>query len=112
MKKIEALIRPEKLEDVKEALQNKGILGMTITEVEGCGRQKGLVQQWRGETYRMDLIPKIKLEIVVKDKDVEKVVSVILEKAKTGEIGDGKIFIYPVDEVIRIRNAERGESAV
>ncbi|MCS7228055.1 MAG: P-II family nitrogen regulator [Endomicrobia bacterium] len=112
MKKIEALIRPEKLEEVKEALQNKGILGMTITEVEGCGRQKGIIQQWRGETYRMDLVPKIKLEIVVKDKDVEKVVSVILEKAKTGEIGDGKIFIYPVDEVIRIRNAERGESAV
>lgn len=112
MKKIEALIRPEKLEQVKEALQNRGILGMTITEVEGCGRQKGLTQQWRGETYRMDLVPKIKLEIVVKDKDVDKVLSLILETAKTGEIGDGKIFILPVEEVIRIRSAERGEDAV
>ncbi|MCS7151769.1 MAG: P-II family nitrogen regulator [Endomicrobia bacterium] len=112
MKKIEALIRPEKLEEVKEALQNKGILGMTITEVEGCGRQKGLTQQWRGETYRMDLVPKIKLEIVVKDRDVDKVLSIILDKAKTGEIGDGKIFILPVEEVVRIRSGERGEDAV
>ncbi len=108
MKKIEALIRPEKLEVVKEALQNKGVLGMTITEVEGCGRQKGLVQQWRGETYRMDFVPKIKLEIVVKDQDVNKVVSIILENAKTGEIGDGKIFVLPVEEVIRIRSGEKG----
>lgn len=112
MKKIEALIRPEKLEVVKEALQNKGVLGMTITEVEGCGRQKGLVQQWRGETYRMDFVPKIKLEIVVKDQDVNKVVSIILENAKTGEIGDGKIFVLPVEEVIRIRSGEKGEDAV
>lgn len=112
MKKIEALIRPEKLEEVKEALQSKGILGMTITEVEGCGRQKGLLQQWRGETYRIDLLPKIKLEIVVKDKDLDKVVSIILEKAKTGEIGDGKIFILPVEEVIRIRSGDKGEEAV
>lgn len=112
MKKIEALIRPEKLEVVKEALQSKGILGITITEVEGCGRQKGLLQQWRGETYRMDLVPKIKLEIVVKDQDVDKVVSIILENAKTGEIGDGKIFVLPVEEVIRIRSGEKGEDAV
>lgn len=112
MKKIEALIRPEKLDVVKEELQNKGILGMTITEVEGCGRQKGLLQQWRGETYRMDLVPKIKLEIVVKDQDVNKVVSIILENAKTGEIGDGKIFVLPVEEVIRIRSGEKGEDAV
>lgn len=112
MKKIEALIRPEKLEVVKEALQSKGILGITITEVEGCGRQKGLLQQWRGETYRMDLVPKIKLEIVVKDQDVNKVVSIILENAKTGEIGDGKIFVLPVEEVIRIRSGEKGEDAV
>ncbi|MCS7232411.1 MAG: P-II family nitrogen regulator, partial [Elusimicrobiota bacterium] len=90
----------------------KGILGMTITEVEGCGRQKGLLQQWRGETYRIDLLPKIKLEIVVKDKDLDKVVSIILEKAKTGEIGDGKIFILPVEEVIRIRSGDKGEEAV
>lgn len=112
MKKIEALIRPEKLEVVKETLQSKGILGITITEVEGCGRQKGLLQQWRGETYRMDLVPKIKLEIVVKDQDVNKVVSIILENAKTGEIGDGKIFVLPVEEVIRIRSGEKGEDAV
>lgn len=112
MKKIEALIRVEKLDVVKEALQNKGILGMTIIEVEGCGRQKGLLQQWRGETYRMDLVPKIKLEIVVKDQDVNKVVSIILENAKTGEIGDGKIFVLPVEEVIRIRSGEKGEDAV
>ncbi len=112
MKKIEAIIRPEKLEEVKKALEEIGCYGMTVTEVRGRGRQKGIVHQWRGREYRIDLLAKIKLEIVVPDKAVEKVVSKIIETAKTGNVGDGKIFIVPIEDVIRVRTGERGERAV
>ena len=112
MKKIEAIIRIEKFEDVKEALKEIGYPGMTKTSVEGHGTQKGLRQQFRGTTYEVEFPPKIKLEIAVSDKDVEKIVDLILSKARTGEAGDGKIFISTVDEVIRVRTGERGEIAL
>ncbi len=112
MKKIEAIIRTFKLDDVKDALNEVGIQGMTITEVKGFGRQKGYVEVYRGKEYEVRFLPKIKIEIVVSDDIVERVIKTISEKAKTGNVGDGKIFIYPVDDVIRIRTDERGESAI
>jgi nitrogen regulatory protein P-II 1 len=110
MKKIEAIIRPEKLEDVRKSLELAGCNGVMITEIEG--KQKGVVQQWRGEKYRVELLPKIKLDIVVRDEDVDRVVKAIIDNAKTGEIGDGKIFISSVEDVIRIRTEEKGEIAL
>lgn len=112
MKKIEAIIRPEKLDDVRKALNKIGYSGLMISEVEGHGKQKGIVQQWRGEKYRIELIPKIKIEMVVKDSEVENIIRVITESARTGEIGDGKIFISEIADAIRIRTGERGEKAI
>jgi nitrogen regulatory protein PII len=112
MKKIEAVIKPFKLDEVKEALNALGIAGMTVTEVKGFGRQKGHVELYRGAEYDIAFIPKVKLEIVVAEAIAEKVVATIMEKAKTGKIGDGKIFISKVEDVIRIRTGEKGESAI
>lgn len=113
MKKIEAIIRSEKLSEVKVALAKEGYIGLTTYEVKGRGRQKGIVLQWRGvKEYRVDLLPKTKLEIVVDDKDVEGVVKILKDKAFTGNVGDGKIFILPVEEVIRIRTGEEGKEAI
>lgn len=109
MKKIEAIIRHIKLEEVKKALDEVGVLGMTVTEVRGFGRQKGYTESYRGAKLTINLLPKLKLEIVVKDEDVEKVLETIVKVARTGEIGDGKIFVLPVDEAVRIRTGERGE---
>lgn len=112
MKKIEAIIRPEKLDGVRIALERSGYPGITITEIEGHGLQKGTVQQWRGEKYKVDFLPKIKVEIVAKDSDAEKIIQAVMESAYTGGVGDGKIFVYEVDEVVRIRTRERGERAL
>ena len=112
MKKIEAIIKPFKLDDVKDALNEIGIQGMTVTEVKGFGRQKGHTELYRGAEYIVDFIPKIKLEIVTSDDLSVKVVNTIEKVAKTGKIGDGKIFVSSVDEVIRIRTGEHGETAV
>jgi nitrogen regulatory protein P-II 1 len=112
MKHIIAVIRPERLEDVRHALERVGYSGLMISEIEGHGKQKGIVQQWRGEKYKMDLISKIKLEVVVKDTEAEIIKKTIIENARTGEIGDGKIFISNVDEVTRIRTGEEGEIAL
>ena len=112
MKKIEAIIRPEKLDEVRAALERSGYPGITITEVEGHGLQKGVVQQWRGEEYRVDILPKVKVEIVVGDEEAETIVQAILESAYTGSVGDGKVFIYDVAEAVRIRTRERGVRAL
>ena len=112
MKKIEAIVRLESADAVRSALSESGITGLMISEIEGHGKQKGVVQQWRGEKYKVELLPKAKIEIIVKDQDVERISKVIIDSARTGEIGDGKIFIYPVDNVIRIRTGEKGESAI
>ena len=112
MKKIEAIIKPFKLEDVKIALTDAGIEGMTVTEVKGFGRQKGHTEIYRGSEYTVDFLPKIKIDLVVADEVVERAVEAILRSAKTGKIGDGKIFISTVEEAIRIRTDERGEAAV
>ena len=112
MKKIEAIVRPESVDAVRNALEHEGVTGLMISEIEGHGKQKGVVQQWRGERYKVELLPKAKIEIIAKDKDVERISNAIIESARTGEIGDGKIFIYPVDEAIRIRTAEKGESVL
>ena len=112
MKKIEAIIKPFKLDDVKEKLTEIGIKGMTITEVKGFGRQKGHTEIYRGAEYVVDFLPKIKIEIVIPDEMVDEVISTILKYAKTGKIGDEKIFVIPIDEVIRIRTGEKGEVAV
>jgi nitrogen regulatory protein P-II 1 len=112
MKKVEAIIKPFKLDEVKDALTKLGIFGMTITEVKGFGRQKGHVEVYRGTEYEVNFIPKIKIEVVVPDAIISKVIDVILEKAKTGNIGDGKIFIFSLEDVIRIRTNERGEAAI
>jgi len=112
MKKVEAIIKPFKLDEVKEALSKIGIYGMTITEVKGFGRQKGHVEVYRGTEYEVNFIPKIKIEVVVPDAIINKVIETILEKAKTGSIGDGKIFIFSPEDVIRIRTSERGEAAI
>ena len=112
MRKIEAIIKPFKLDEVKEALHGIGIQGMTVTEVKGFGRQKGHTELYRGAEYVVDFLPKIKVEIAVTDEMADKVVEAIVEAANTGRIGDGKIFVLPVEEVIRIRTGERGPSAV
>jgi nitrogen regulatory protein PII len=112
MKKIEAIIRPFKLDEVKETLLEIGIRGMTITEVRGYGRQKGHKETYRGSEYQIEFVPKIKLEIVVDDKITEKVIDAILKSAKTGQVGDGKIFISDVSDVIRIRTDESGPEAL
>jgi nitrogen regulatory protein P-II 1 len=112
MKKIEAIIQPFKLEEVKEALKAIGIDGMTITEVRGHGRQKGHKETYRGQEYNVDLLPKVKVELVVTDDRFNEVTSAIASAARTGKIGDGKIFVYEVAEAIRIRNDDRGEAAL
>ena len=112
MKKIEAIIRPEKLDDVKKALEVSGYPGITITQIEGHGKQKGVTQQWRGEIYKVDLLPKTKVEIVASDRDQDKIVSAIQKAAGSNAVGDGKIFVSNVDEVVRIRTGERGEKAL
>jgi len=112
MKKIEAIIRPFKLDDVKEALVEEGVKGLTITEVRGYGRQKGHTETYRGSEYRIEFIPKIKIEIVVEAKKAESVIEAILKTAKTGQIGDGKIFVSDIADVIRIRTEESGKQAI
>ncbi|MFN3471876.1 MAG: nitrogen regulator P-II GlnB [Aquificaceae bacterium] len=112
MKKVEAIIKPFKLDEVKDALVEIGIGGMTVTEVRGFGQQKGHTEIYRGTEYVIDFLPKVKIEVVVKDEDVEKVVQTIMKAAQTGRVGDGKIFIIPVEDVIRIRTGERGEQAI
>ncbi len=112
MKKIEAIVKPFKMEEVKEAIAELGVVGMTITEVKGFGRQKGHTEIYRGSEYTVDFLPKIKMEIVLPDPMVEGVVAAIIKAAKTGKIGDGKVFILPVDDAIRIRTDETGEKAV
>lgn len=112
MKRIEAIIRPEKLDAVRSALEKAGCGGLMISEIEGHGKQKGVVQQWRGEKYRVEILPKLKIEIVVKDADVERVTKTIIDNVKTGEIGDGKIFISNIENAIRIRTGEKGEVAI
>jgi len=112
MKKIEAIVKPFKLDEVKDALNAMGVQGMTVTEVKGFGRQKGHIELYRGAEYDVSFIPKVKIEAVVADGMVEKTVSTIQEKAKTGKIGDGKIFVYPMEQVIRIRTGEAGETAI
>jgi nitrogen regulatory protein P-II 1 len=112
MKKIEAIIQPHKLEDVKEALKAIGVDGMTITEVRGHGRQKGHKEIYRGMEYQVDLLPKVKVELVTTDARLDEVIKTVVESARTGKIGDGKVFIYDVAEAIRIRNDDRGEAAL
>ena len=112
MKEITAVIRPDKMEVVKEALQEIQCNGVTVTEVKGRGRQLGITESYRGRDYKVDLLPKTRLEIIVNDEDVDSVVETIVKTAQTGDIGDGKIFVPPVEEVIRIRTGERGEKAV
>lgn len=112
MKKIEAIIKPFKLEDVREALAQIGIGGMTVTEVKGFGRQKGHTEIYRGSEYSVDFLPKLKIEVVVGDEMVEEVINAIVKAARTGKIGDGKIFIIPVEDSIRIRTGERGPRAI
>jgi len=112
MKKIEAVIKPFKLDEVKDALNNIGVTGMTLTEVKGFGRQKGHKEIYRGAEYQVDFIPKIKVDLVAKASMVDKIVATITEKANTGKIGDGKIFVMPVEEAIRIRTGESGPDAV
>ncbi|MHB8579374.1 MAG: P-II family nitrogen regulator [Ignavibacteriaceae bacterium] len=112
MKKIEAIIRPFKLDEVKEALIEEGVRGLTITEVRGYGRQKGHTETYRGSEYRIEFVPKIKIEIVIEDSKFEAAINAILKTAKTGQVGDGKIFIYDVKDVIRIRTEESGKDAL
>ncbi|MCE8423201.1 MAG: P-II family nitrogen regulator [Candidatus Methanoperedens sp.] len=112
MKKIEAIIRSEKMMDIKNALALAGFIGLTTYEVKGRGRQKGIVLQYRTQEYRVDLLAKTKIELVVDDQDVEKVIEIIRESGKTGNVGDGKIFILPVEEIIRVRTGERGKEAI
>ena len=112
MKKIEAIIKPFKLDDVKEALNGIGIKGMTLTEVKGYGRQKGHTEIYRGAEYVIDFLPKLKIEIIVSSEQVEQVVDTIVAAAQTGKIGDGKIFVLPVEDVVRVRTGERGQEAI
>ncbi|MGM0562056.1 MAG: P-II family nitrogen regulator [Pseudomonadota bacterium] len=112
MKKVEAIIKPFKLDEVKEALHEVGIKGITVTEAKGFGRQKGHTELYRGAEYVVDFLPKVKIEVVVDDNLVERAVDAIMETARTGRIGDGKIFVSSIDEVIRIRTGERGAEAV
>jgi len=112
MRKIEAIIRPMKLEDVKTALDDAGFVSITVSEVKGRGQQKGLVQQWRGREYCVDLLPKTRIEIVLLEQDVDRVIKIIRDAAATGNIGDGKIFVIPIETAIRIRTSEIGEDAL
>ena len=112
MKKIEAIIKPFKLDEVKDGLASIGIHGLTISEVKGFGRQKGHTELYRGAEYEIDFLPKIKLEVVTSDEKFQEVVDVIQDKSKTGKIGDGKIFVYDLEQVIRIRTGEMGEAAI
>lgn len=112
MKKIEAIIQPHKLEDVKEALKTIGIDGLTVTEVRGHGRQKGHKEVYRGVEYQVDLLPKVKIETVVASQRLEEVLTTLVQAARTGKIGDGKVFVFDVAEAIRIRNGDRGEAAL
>ncbi len=112
MKKVEAIIKPFKLEEVKEALNSLGIQGMTVSEVKGFGRQKGHTELYRGAEYIVDFLPKVKIEVVVKDEILEQVLDSVSKAAKTGRIGDGKIFVIPVEDTIRIRTGETGEEAI
>ena len=112
MKKIEAIIRPHKLDEVREALLEAGFRGMTIVEVKGVGRQKGHTEVYRGSEYKVDFLPKIKLELVVPDDRLESALAIIVKGARTGQVGDGKIFVLPADEVIRVRTEESGEDAL
>ena len=112
MKKIEAIIKPFKMEDVKDALAEIGIQGMTVAEVKGFGRQKGHTEIYRGSEYTVDFLPKVKVEVVMADDMVEKAVSVVVAAAKTGKIGDGKVFVLPIEDAIRIRTEERGDGAI
>ncbi len=112
MKKIEAIIRPHKLDDVKEALGEYGVHGMTVTQVFGCGLQRGRTGVYRGQEYSVNLLPKVKVEIVVRDHLVDEVVRIICDVSRTGEIGDGKIFVSPIEDAIRIRTGEKGNAAL
>ena len=112
MKKIEAIIKPFKLDEVREALSDVGVSGLTVTEVKGSGRQKGHTELYRGAEYVVDFLPKVKIEIVVPDPLVETAIDSIVKAARTGKIGDGKIFVLPVDDVVRIRTGERGSDAI
>ena len=112
MKKIEAVIRPDILDNILAALEQAGYPGIMVTEIEGHGRQRGVTQQWRGQEYKVDLLPKVKIEVVVTDKEATDIVGTITKIAKTGQIGDGKIFISDVAEAIRIRTGDRGDSAL
>jgi nitrogen regulatory protein P-II 1 len=112
MKKIECVIRPIKIDEVKEALNSIGIVGMTVSDVRGYGQQRGRTEKYRGNTYVVNLLPKVKIEVIVPDDRAEEVVEIMLEAARTGEIGDGKIFVSTVEEAVRIRTGERGEAAL
>jgi len=112
MKKIEAIIKPFKLDDVREALSEIGISGLTVTEVKGFGRQKGHTELYRGAEYVVDFLPKIKIEIVVNDEHIDTAIEAIIKAARTGKIGDGKIFVMPIEQVVRIRTGETNESAI
>lgn len=112
MKKVEAIIRPEKLEEVKDALGKYGIKGMTVTQVVGCGLQKGRIGVYRGHEYSINLLPKLKIEIVLLDHQVEDVADIICKYSRTGEVGDGKIFVFPIDNAVRIRTGESGNDAI
>ena len=112
MKKVEAIIREEKLDAVKRALEEKSYFGMTVSEVSGRGKQKGIPLQWRVGEYRVDLLPKLKIELVVLDEDVSVVIDAIIRKSRTGELGDGKIFVLPVEHVVRVRTGDADENAI
>ena len=112
MKKIEAVVRPDSLDQVLDALEQAGYPGIMVTEIEGHGKQKGVTQQWRGQEYKVNLLPKVKLEVVVTDQEAEEIIKTISKVAKTGQIGDGKIFISDMAEAVRIRTGERGDSAL
>jgi nitrogen regulatory protein PII len=112
MKKIEAIVKPFKLEEIKDALSGVGVTGMTVTEVKGFGRQKGHTEIYRGSEYTVDFLPKLKIEVVTEDDESESVVEAIIKAAKTGKIGDGKVFVSPIDDAIRIRTEETGANAI
>ena len=112
MKKVEAVIRPDSLDEVMGALEGAGYPGIMVTEIEGHGRQKGVKQQWRGQEYKVDLLPKVKIEVVVTDKEADEIIKSISKVAKTGQVGDGKIFLTDVSDAVRIRTGERGDSAL
>jgi nitrogen regulatory protein P-II 1 len=112
MNKVEAIIRPEKVSAVTTSLEENGFLGLTLTDVKGRGRQKGITLQWRAGEYCVDILPKVKVEVVVDESDSKKVCDIIVNAAATGEVGDGKIFVYPVEDVVRVRTGERGKTAL